>query len=147
MPEQNGYLIVDKRILPDCCERVVQARQLLLSGRVKDISEAVKAVNISRSTYYKYKDYVFSPNETALDQKAVISLMLKHVQGSLSEVLQLLSGVGANILTISQNLPIHAEANVVVSIDMTHVQEPVEKVLESLRALKGVSSVGLIAID
>lgn len=147
MSDNKGYLIVDKHILPDCYERVVEARSLLRSGRAKDISDAVKAVNISRSTYYKYKDYVFSPNETAMDQKAVISLMLKHVQGSLSEVLQLLSSLGANILTISQNLPIHDEANVIVSIDMSHVTDSIDHLLNQLHCLKGVSSVHLIAID
>lgn len=147
MPKQSGYLIVDKRILPDCCEKVVEARALLRSGKAKDISEAVKTVQISRSTYYKYKDYVFSPSETSMEQKAVISLMLKHIQGSLSEVLQFLSSRGANILTISQNFPIHGEANVVVSLELTHVSLPVEELLEAIHSLKSVSSVQLIAID
>ena len=147
MSKQSGYLIVDKRILPDCCEKVVEARALLRSGKAKDISEAVKAVKISRSTFYKYKDYVFSPNETSMEQKAVISLMLKHVQGSLSEVLRFLFEKGANILTINQNFPIHGEANVIVSLDMTHVTISIDELIDSLQSLKNVSSVHLVAID
>lgn len=147
MTKQSGYLIVDKRILPDCCEKVVEARALLRSGKVKDISEAVKAVKISRSTFYKYKDYVFSPSETSMEQKAVISMMLKHIQGSLSEVLQFLSSRGANILTINQNFPIHGEANVVVSLELTHVSLSIDEVVEELHSLKCVSSVQLVAID
>ena len=62
---QSNYLIVDRRILPDYYEKVVQARDMLREGRVKEVSEAVKLVGISRSTYYKYKDYIFAPsNET-----------------------------------------------------------------------------------
>lgn len=147
MNKQSGYLIVDKRILPDCCEKVVEARALLRSGKAKDISEAVKAVKISRSTYYKYKDYVFSPSETSMEQKAVISLMLKHIQGSLSEVLQFLSSKGANILTISQNFPIHGEANVVVSLELTHVAISIDELIQTIQTLKSVSSARLISID
>lgn len=147
MAKQSGYLIVDKRILPDCCEKVVDARALLQSGKAGDISEAVKAVGISRSTYYKYKDYVFSPSETAMEQKAVISLMLKHIQGSLSEVLQFLSLKGANILTINQNFPIHGEANVIVSIELTHVSLSIDELIESLRSLKNVNGANLVAIE
>lgn len=147
MAKQSGYLIVDKRILPDCCEKVVEARALLRSGKAKDISEAVKAVRISRSTYYKYKDFVFSPSETSMEQKAVISLMLKHIQGSLSEVLQFLSQRGANILTINQNFPIHGEANVVVSLELTHVSLSIDELVEALQELKCVTSVHLVAID
>lgn len=143
----SNYLIVDKRILPACYEKVVEARGLIRSSRAKDVSEAIKMVNISRSTYYKYKDYVFSPSETDYDQKAVISLMLKHQQGTLSDVLSLLSQNGANILTISQTLPIHDEAHVVVSIDMGHVTLPAETLLEQLKQMRGVSYATLTAID
>ena len=87
----KNYLIVSKNILPDVYERVIEARNLINSGSVKSISEAVKAVGISRSTYYKYKDYVFSPDENSIGRKAVVSMMLKHEKGVLSNVLYYLS--------------------------------------------------------
>ncbi|MGB4440593.1 MAG: hypothetical protein WBJ13_15520, partial [Sedimentibacter sp.] len=65
------YLIVSKKILPDVYEKVIEARNLINNGSVKGISEAVKNVGISRSTYYKYKDYVFSPSENSIGRKAV----------------------------------------------------------------------------
>ena len=51
---KTNYIIVDKKILPDCYEKVIEARTYLAEGVYKDVSEAVKAVGISRSTYYKY---------------------------------------------------------------------------------------------
>ena len=54
----SKYLVVDKSILPGYYEKVVEARKLLESGKVKDVSQAAKQVGISRSTYYKYRDYV-----------------------------------------------------------------------------------------
>jgi len=147
MATQSSYLIVDKRILPDYYEKVVQACALLRSGKVKEVSEAVKIVGISRSTYYKYKDYVFAPSEVSICQKAVISLMLSHEQGVLSEILNLLSGIGANILTINQNLPIHQEANVVISMDITGMAIPMDDLLKRLGEARGTSNVQLIAIE
>jgi chorismate mutase len=55
---QGKYLIVDKSLLPSYCEKVAEARELLDEGQARDVSEAVKMVGISRSTYYKYKDMV-----------------------------------------------------------------------------------------
>lgn len=75
---QSNYLIVDRRILPDYYEKVVQARDMLREGRVKEVSEAVKLVGISRSTYYKYKDYIFAP-ATRLPAKRRYSLSCCHI--------------------------------------------------------------------
>ncbi len=58
------YYIVDSSILPESFDKVIQARQLLESGKVKQVSEAVKVVGISRGTFYKYKDLVFLPKKT-----------------------------------------------------------------------------------
>ena len=57
----RDYLIVSKKILPEYYSKVVEARILLESSQCKSVSDAVKRVGISRSTYYKYKDYILSP--------------------------------------------------------------------------------------
>ena len=57
------YLIVHEKVLPDYFEKVVAARELLRRGKIREVSEAARTVGISRSTYYKYKDYVFMPSE------------------------------------------------------------------------------------
>ena len=94
----SKYLLVDKQILPSYYEKVIEARSLLTSGKVKDVSEAAKSVGISRSTYYKYKDFVFSTNSDMDARKAIISFTLAHKPGTLSDVLRALSENGANIL-------------------------------------------------
>ena len=144
---QSNYLIVDKRILPDYYEKVVEARNMLREGRVHEVSEAVKLVGISRSTYYKYKDYIFSPSNDTACKKAVFFMMLSHEQGILSEVLNGFSGMGANILTITQSLPIHGIASVVLSVDMTNISMTTEAIVAQLLTLKGVRSAKLVAIE
>ena len=144
---QSNYLIVDRRILPDYYEKVVQARDMLREGRVKEVSEAVKLVGISRSTYYKYKDYIFAPSNETACEKAVFAFMLSHQQGVLSEVLNKFSELGANILTITQSLPIHGNANVVISVDMTNMTMAPDGIMDQLMSLRGVRSSKLIAIE
>lgn len=77
----ENYLIIHKDILPDYYEKVIEARRLVESGKVKDVSQAVKQVGISRSTYYKYKDYILEPIDIGSGRKAVLSRMLTHEQG------------------------------------------------------------------
>jgi chorismate mutase len=137
----KNYLIVSKNILPDVYERVIEARNLINSGSVKSISEAVKAVGISRSTYYKYKDYVFSPDENSIGRKAVVSMMLKHEKGVLSNVLNYLSQEHANILTINQSIPINGKASVNVSLDISDLSKPIDEVITEMKKLKGTTPI------
>ena len=143
----NKYLLVDKEILPSYYEKVIEARSLLSSGKVKDVSEAAKLVGISRSTYYKYKDYVFATNSDVNGRKAIISFTLAHKPGILSEVLSLLSLNGANILTITQNLPVNSKAHVVMTIDVTALKQDLTPILKELNNINGVSGTKLISVE
>ena len=73
--------------------------------------------------------------------------MLSHQQGVLSEVLNKFSELGANILTITQSLPIHGNANVVISVDMTGMTMAPDGIMDQLMSLRGVRSSKLIAIE
>lgn len=141
------YLIVSKKILPDVYEKVIEARNLINNGSVKGISEAVKVVGISRSTYYKYKDYVFSPDENSIGRKAVVSMMLRHEKGVLSNVLNYLSQEHANILTINQSIPINGKASVNVSLDISDLSKSIDDVILEMRKIKGASSVRLLSVE
>ena len=139
----SKYYIVDSAILPDVMDKVIEARQMLENGTVRQVSEAVKRVGISRGTYYKYKDYVFP----AVQGKAVISMMLHHKKGILSETLNCMSEVNANILTISQTIPIHDWASVVLSFDISEMQIGLDELLRMLKKIKGLANVQLIAVE
>ena len=143
----SKYLLVDKQILPSYYEKVIEARSLLTSGKCKDVSEAAKSVGISRSTYYKYKDYVFSTNTDVDGRKAIISFTLAHKPGILSEVLGTLSSLGANILTITQNLPVNSKAHVVLTLDVSNLKEDLATVLKDINSINGVSGTKLIAVE
>ena len=143
----KDYLIVNKCILPSYYEKVLKARLMITSGAVKEVSEAVKIVGISRSTYYKYKDYVFAPNEDTNGKKAVISFELTHETGILGDVLKKVSSLKANVLTITQNLPIGGRAHVVLSVDITEISVNIDLLIKEISTIKGVHKAKLISVE
>ncbi|MCQ2552135.1 MAG: ACT domain-containing protein [Clostridia bacterium] len=143
---KSEYLIVSKSVLPDYFEKVVEAREMIRSGAAKDVSEAVQKVGISRSTYYKYKDYIFAPAKGDSARKAVVSMILHHEKGILGRVLGVLGDGGANILTITQNPPISDRATVVLTMDISGVDTDVKELLNKISYIKGVERLSLIDI-
>ena len=145
---KQKYLIIDTAILPECYEKVVEARNLLESGSAKDVSEATRLTGISRSTYYKYKDYIFSPcKESTLGKKIILSFNLAHKTGVLSEVLTLISEMEANILTIHQTPPVGGKAHITLSVETENLAVTPEELIEGIKKSQGVSGVRLVAVE
>ncbi len=143
----ENYLIVHKNILPDYYDKIIAARHLLESGKVKEVSQAVKLAGISRSTYYKYKDFIMEPGEIAGGRKAVFSMLLNHEPGVLSALLNKISSAGFSVLTITQSLPIHDIASVTLSLDLSYATSSVSELLSSISDTPGIENVKLIAIE
>ena len=143
----DQYLIIHKSILPEYYEKVLEARHLLEDGRIKDISQAVREVGISRSTYYKYKDYILEPTDFSGGRKAVLSMMLTHERGVLSALLIKISDARANVLTITQSLPIRNKASVTISLDLSGMKGNMSELVAGLSETPGVEQVRLLAIE
>ena len=143
----DQYLIIHKSILPEYYEKVIKARRLIETGKIKDVSQAVREVGISRSTYYKYKDFILEPTEISGGRKAVLSMMLNHEQGILSALLQRISEARANVLTITQSLPIRDRASVTISLDVSEVDGSMEDFVTALSVVPGVEQVRVLAVE
>ncbi|MBR5980076.1 MAG: ACT domain-containing protein [Oscillospiraceae bacterium] len=142
----ENYYIVHKSVLPEFIGKVIETRRLIDSGMVRDISQAVKQTGISRSTYYKYRDMVFEPSSLTESGKAVFMVMLSHVPGTLSSLLNCISSAGANVLTISQSIPVNESASVMLSLDISDLNCSVDELSVLIRKLDGVRSVRLISL-
>ncbi|MBR1565178.1 MAG: ACT domain-containing protein [Oscillospiraceae bacterium] len=143
----DQYLIIHKSILPEYYEKVIEARRLIETGKIKDVSQAVREVGISRSTYYKYKDFILEPTEISGGRKAVLSMMLNHEQGILSALLQRICEARANVLTITQSLPIRDRASVTISLDVSEVDGSMEDFVAKLTEVPGVEQVRVLAVE
>lgn len=143
----ENYLIVHKSILPEYFETVLKAKHLLEEGKAKNVMQATKMVGISRSTYYKYKDFILEPIRISDGRKAVISMLLSHETGILSHVLSVISQAGASILTITQSLPVHGNASVTITLDISAMPVAITNLLKDIDDCQGVENAKLIAID
>jgi len=138
------YYVVRESILPEALVKTVEAKELLAKGAVKTVHEAVELAGISRSAYYKYKDGIESFVELQTENIVTISLDLDHRSGILSEVLSLVAKLGGNVLTISQTIPLHGVANVVISVDISHMKESAHDFLHRLKAQGGVGNAQIV---
>ena len=111
------------------------------------MSDAVRAVGISRSTFYKYRDSILEPKQLDLGQLATVMLTLTDRAGLLSQVLSAVSRQNANVLTITQSLPVHGRATIMMTLDLSKLKGSVELLIEALKAIHGAERVRLLALE
>ncbi|MBE6780295.1 MAG: ACT domain-containing protein [Ruminococcaceae bacterium] len=136
----SSYFLVDSKVLPSVFEGVILAKELLANGRAQNASQAAKMAGISRSAFYKYKDYVFKYSES--NQKTLTLLAkLSDKAGMLSSLTTALYEYGANILTVNQAIPVDGAAAVTVTIKTDKITVSVDEMLKSIRGIEGVISI------
>ncbi len=112
----SKYVVVSTEVLPEIFTKVIEAKKLLACGEEKSSASVCKKVGISRSAFYKYKDFVFTYNEKLTQKIITFYIVLKDEPGVLASVLSKLHSQGANILTVNQNIPIDGVASVTVTV-------------------------------
>lgn len=60
MKEKGQYYVLKEKAVPEVLLKVVEAKRLIESGKIASVQEATEKVGISRSSFYKYKDDIFS---------------------------------------------------------------------------------------
>ncbi len=140
-PEQSRLVLVDTRVLPQVILRTLQANRLLLSGEVKTVSGAARAVGLSRTAYYKYRHAVLPYDAETAGRTITVHLVLRHSPGAISRMLDGFTRAGANILTVNQNIPSGGYAHASVSARIDRLVMPLSEFLASLETVDGVERV------
>lgn len=133
-------LLVDAQVLPEVFLKVVQAKRLLARGRAKNVSEAVRMTELSRSAFYKYKDHVHWYEDQLASAISTYYTALEDEPGVLSSVIGTVYQAGANILTINQNIPVDGVALVTISAQIDHLAMEEEELLAAMQRIRGVVS-------
>lgn len=136
--EEEHFVLVRLDQLPEAMQKTVEAKRLVEKGEVDTVQQAVAKVGLSRSSFYKYRDSVFPFHSLNRKKMVTLAFMLQDQAGVLSGVLGFLAGMGVNILTIHQTIPLQGEASVSMSVDLTNLISDLEDLLERLRNLRGV---------
>ncbi|WP_243832414.1 ACT domain-containing protein [Hypnocyclicus thermotrophus] len=144
MKNKKEYFIVDREILPTSIQKVIEVNDLIQSERISKY-EAIQRVGISRSTYYKYKDYIRPFFESGRDTVFNLYLLMDDHPGILSKILDAIAESNLNILTIIQNIPIDNLAAATISLQAREEKlRDIEITLEEIRGIKGVKDLRII---
>ena len=136
--QQSGFFLGREEILPEAIKKTIRVKEMLKRGEARTINEAVEKMELSRSAYYKYKDFVFPFYEASRDKIVTLALLLEHKQGVLSRVLNTISADSGSVLTINQGIPLQGVANATVSIETADLVIDLEALLDKLRMVEGV---------
>ena len=143
----SRYLLVDAKVLPDFFEKVLDVRLRLKDFPEASISQLCAQAGISRSTYYKYKDYIFDSALESNDRKAEIQLILNHKQGVLKEVLDAIAQCSGNILTIHQSSPIAGVATLSIQLDISKIDCDIADLIKKLAVIRNVRKAKMLSIE
>ena len=145
MEATTKYYLVAAEVLPDIFLKVAEANRLLRAGEVSTAGEAARTVGISRSAFYKYRDAVQPFTDLKTERIVTFYALLKNRSGVLSNLLKVVAGSGANILTINQSIPTDGCAAVTVAAETSGMPEPLEVLLTSAASLDGVVRFEILA--
>ena len=140
--DKQKFVIADLSVLPPVYHKVLLAKEILESGKAETINEAAEMANVSRSAYYKYKDYVFPFNQ----MQGILTLLavVLDVKGVLSDIIAATSDAGCNILTINQNVPVNGVANITLTLQTDRMKISVESFITQLKSIHGVRKIDIL---
>ena len=145
MNKNSTYFLVDSSVLPEVFSKVIDVKKILSKGIIKTINEAVREVGMSRSAYYKYKDFVFPFYETSRGKVITLFFVVEDFSGILSSIINKIASAKANILTINQNIPINSLADVTISIETAGMIKNIEELTDEIGQIEGVRRQEILA--
>ena len=145
MGETTKYFVVKQKAIPEVLLKVVEAKRLLESEKVLTIQEAVDAVGISRSSFYKYKDDIFPFHDNSQGTTITLTFQMDDEPGILSDVLKIIAEYRANILTIHQSIPINGIASLTLRSRVLQTTGDISRMIEQLEGQPSVHHVKILA--
>ena len=145
MKEKTNYYVLKEKAVPDVLLRVVEAKRLLESGRVASVQEATERVDISRSSFYKYKEDIFPFHDNAKGRTITMVIQLDDEPGLLSAILKTIADSHANILTIHQSIPVNGIASLTLSVDILPDSADANRMMEQIEKQDGEHYLKILA--
>lgn len=143
----ESFFIVKKRAVPEVLLKVVEAKRLLDSERAMTVQEATEQVDISRSSFYKYKDDIYAFHEKTRGRTLTFMLQLDDKPGLLSMVLSVLANGKANVLTIHQAIPTGGIASITLSVEIQPETEDTEHLMQRMQQIDGVHYLKVLGFE
>ena len=145
MKEKNQFYVINKDVLPEVFLKVVEVKKLLEKDKTLTVQEATEKMDISRSSFYKYKDYIFPFYDKGNGQALTMLIHLQDEKGKLSDVLNEIANAGGNVLTINQMVPMNGIAIINLCMQTTNMSLNIEELINHLEELNGVQEIKILA--
>jgi len=142
---KDEYYLIKSKVLPDVFIKVMEVKRLLNSDPDLSVNKAVQKLGISRSAYYKYKDYVLPFYESSRGKLVTMIFVVEDFPGILSGIINELAKAKANILTINQNFPVNGLADVSILIETDQMVISPAELFPKFDMIPGVHSYRLLA--
>ena len=115
------------------------------SGSKCSIKEAIDAVGISRSSYYKYKDDIFPIHEKIQGKTITFVMEMEDQPGLLSSILKIVADCKANILSIHQSIPVNHIALITLSVMILPITEDVAVLFDRIENADGINNLKIVS--
>ena len=145
MAEKTKYFVLKLKAVPEVLLKVVEAKRLLDSGKAVSVQEAAENVGISRSSFYKYKDDIFTFHDNAKGKTITMVIQLDDEPGLLSVVLRIVADYHANILTIHQSIPVNGIASLTLSVDVLNETGDISQMVDTIEQQQGIHYLKILA--
>lgn len=145
MEERISYFVLKEKAVPEVLLKVVEAKRLLESGKVNSVQEAAERVDISRSSFYKYKDDIFPFHDNSKGKTITMVIQMDDEPGLLSLVLKIVADYHANILTIHQSIPVNGIASLTLSVDVLPETGDVSEMTQDIETQEGIHYLKILA--
>ena len=147
MENSFKFYMVKNKALPEVLMKVAEANNMLSAGKAKTIREAIDAVGISRSSYYKYKDDIFPIHEKIQGKTITFVMEMDDRPGLLSNVLKVVAECNANILSIHQSIPVNHIALITLSVLVLPTTDDVTKLFDRIENADGIHNLKIVSAE
>lgn len=140
MTKEQQFYLVDFSILPEAIKKTIRVKEMLKSGSSGTINEAVHKVNMSRSAYYKYKDYVASADDDKEDRVVVLFIIMQDDIAVFGRILRRIAKEKQEVLSVNRTKISEKLYSSVITLKTKESAGDMESLYEALRETKGIQS-------
>ena len=137
------FLIIDKSILPEHFGMIIEIKELIDSGC--KISDACKKVGLSRSTFYKYKDFVFLSD--GFNKKKANMLVRIKEKGSLITVLEFFKERNIQTINVHKEKLVNNIQQVFLTLSVSDLAIDFSEIAKELKKLENIKEVVLLGSE
>lgn len=139
------YYVLKERAVPEVLLKVVEAKRLIDSGEADSIIEATEMVDISRSSFYKYKDDISVFHKKEDGKITTVILQVDDGPGMFLGVLNSIAEYKINILNIHQGISVNGVANLMLELEAPEDADYIPDIVQKIGRREGVHYVKILA--